>query len=174
LSTGAPSPEQLERLIAWQLGREPAIAYVVAVDCEYGWPMVLRNEPRDSAGEPNPNLYYLCCPWMRRELARLEDAGLIDALQKQLTVDREFAAGTIAAQENHTRETGFLIAAAREPLLLKCLHAHMAYHIVHSDYRLGELIARRLGRLKCPDERCGRWLDEQQADELSARTGDPH
>lgn len=157
-----------------QLGRQLAIRYQVAAECEYGWPNVLRNLPVGTSGEPNPNLYYLCCPWLRRELARLEDAGFIGELQRMIAADSELSSDLRQAQSQHAQEYRtevmacglaeadgeFLIAGAREPLLLKCLHAHMAFYLVHPDYRLGMKIAGAIGTLSCADERCAAWMDE--------------
>lgn len=168
-------------LISKQLGRKPSIAFTVAVRCPFDWPAVLLNEAANPAGEPNPNLYYISCPHLRREIARLEDTGFAGSLEEILRSDEDLASDLKKAQEEHRREwmraakdakawqsaglavmlkrTGNHapnIAATRDDLSIKCLHAHMAWFLVHPDYRLGKIIAARLRQIWCSDETCRR------------------
>lgn len=171
---------ELLLLVARQLGRMPDIGFEVAVTCSYGWPVVLRNLPRTASGRTNPNLYYLSCPWLRRGLARLEDSGLIDELQQQLTSNRDLHLDLIRAQKLYSdeyqravaaasaettaagkaEEASVLIAAARKPEFLKCLHAHAAFYLIHNDYLLGRKIVSALTAIECSDERCAAWAME--------------
>ena len=177
------SASELERLVAKQLGRRPGIGFEVIVACKYGWPVVLKNLPVDDCGNPNPNLYYLSCPWLRRRLARLEDSGMIGKLQRLLSSEEKLRMDLLRAQETHSEEYRLarqallsgkvgrrvipgtekgkaeaLIGGARKPELLKCLHAHLAFYLVHPDYLLGMRIKSAVGALECPDERCSDWV----------------
>lgn len=163
-----------EALVARQLKRQPAIKFQIETKCAYGWPAVVRNLPVTSSGEPNPNLYYLTCPWLRRELARLEDSGYIDKLQRLLISDHQLDYDTKRAQKQHVEEyraavrscgagddkVQNYIAGSGQPRLLKCLHAQMAFYLVHQDYLLGRAIAEKIGELWCPDQRCSSWMAE--------------
>ncbi|MHB0866193.1 MAG: DUF501 domain-containing protein [Thermoleophilia bacterium] len=159
----------MERL----LGREPAIGYKISLFCVYGWPALLRNDSFNSSGEPNPNVYYLVCPYLRRALSRLEDNGLIATLEARVAEDRDIADGVRKAQESHRREwiesasrkqdqiinshiAPPNIAATASDGLLKCLHAHYAWYLAHPEYKLGRMIATELGQIWCIDERCRR------------------
>ncbi len=168
-----PTPLRFGLAVARQLGRPPTIEFVVAVLCRYGWPAVIRNSPVDARGNPNPNLYYLSCPYLRREISRLEDRGEIARLQQRLADDAALAEAVRAAQRRHEAEweadagspvkpvpPGPRIAAASGDLLLKCLHAQFACYLVHRDYAIGELIAGELADIWCGDERCRRYLHE--------------
>ena len=171
---GGYTAAALERLVARQLGRVPSISFEVSVNCEFGWPSVIRSSPIKASGEPNPNLYYLVCPWLRRELARLEDSGLIADIEMLLEKDEGLAANTRLAQQDHTEEfqaalracgasvTGRprLIAGVSYPLKLKCLHAQVAYFMVHTDYELGGIIHANVRQMWCNDSRCSVWMDE--------------
>lgn len=175
----------LAGLVAKQLGRKPSIPFTIAVECHYGWPAVLSNEAITPAGKPNPNLFYLSCPFLRRELARLEDCGYMRTLEETLKLDDDLASDLKESQSRHRQEwirsaravaPGQLagqgaapgrheiqapnIAATRNDLLLKCLHAHLAWFLVHPDYRLGKIIAEQLGGLWCRDETCRRYLQK--------------
>ncbi len=173
----------MRQLVARQLGRVPEIGFEVAVKCSNGWPVILRNLPKTSSGYPHPNLYYLSCPWLRRELARLEDAGVIGKLQEQLSSDKELFSDLMRAQQKYSDEcrrsrrdsatvrniagekavpedADVFIAGARKPALLKCLHAHMAYYLVHDGYLLGLRIVSVLTAMECSDNRCSTWAAE--------------
>lgn len=120
---------------------------------------------------PNPNLYYLSCPFLRRQLAVLEAGGAIRRFQELLQSDDALGAAVREAQESHLREwrqaggrqsqvKSAVIAGALQPLVLKCLHAHYAWYLVHPDYRLGRLIAAEIGEDWCSDDRCGSAIGE--------------
>ncbi|MCL4309853.1 MAG: DUF501 domain-containing protein [Actinomycetota bacterium] len=170
-----PTPLQLRLAVAGQLGRPPAIEFEIVVSCRYGWPAVIKNSSVDAGGNPNPNLYYLSCPYLRREISRLEDRGEITRLQERLTADAALAESVRAAQRRHEAEweaeaggpikpapPGPRIAAASGDLLLKCLHAQFAYYLVHRDYAIGGLIAGELADIWCGDERCRHYLREPE------------
>lgn len=171
------SGDEIRRLIARQLRRTPSIPFVVEVSCAYGWPAVIRSSPFDAGGNPNPNLYYLSCPYLRRLLARMEDTGFIESLQRRARENPSVAEALAEANETHAREweaeagtpvdaasPGPRIAAAANVLSIKCLHAHFAYFLVHPDYLVGKMIADELEEIWCADERC-RGLVEHLGDE---------
>lgn len=178
------SPRRDSRLtVALQLGRAPAIGFQVRRFCHYGYPAVIRSETRAPDGEPNPNLLYLTCPYLRKEAARLEDAGFVQELEQLIAADPELQKDLRSAQEEHRREWAAAseaeaaeekedaevapgpgavqkhfpapnIAAAGDATKIKCLHAHLAWYMVHPDYQIGRIIASRLPNLWCPDEKC--------------------
>jgi hypothetical protein len=167
------SGRSLVRLVSLQLGRTPAIEFKVEAWCTYGCPAVIRSSPLDREGNPNPNLYYLTCPYLRKRLSRLEDEGMIGALQERLERDPDLMHDVNLAQKEHAREwleayqgladaprSGFRIAQTRADALLKCLHAHYAFYLVHRDYRLGQVIAGKLGEAWCLDRRCQAWAEQ--------------
>ena len=149
--------------------------------------MVLRNLPFDADNNPNPNLHYLLCPWLRRVLARLEDCGMIETLQSEINGDPSLYASVRQAQVCHAEEhrqakaaasagpagktriparmetsDDVFIAGAREPGLIKCLHAHFAYYLVHRDYSLGRRIESLALPIECPDNRCAAYQTEEE------------
>ena len=168
------------RVIAAQLGRKTAIGFRVSGLCEHGWPAVIRSNPFDISDSFNPNIYYLTCPFLRKKISTLESEGAIIELQESLIAERALAAAVRRAQETHARE--WLVAAAaedgdasgkqprdvagrtpriadsRDDLLLKCLHAHYGFYLVHDGYVLGKMIAERLAARWCDDDQCRRLI----------------
>lgn len=163
------SEGDLARIVTWQIGRGPSIKFRVARECAYGWPAVIINSPFNATGDPNPNLYYLSCPYLRAELARLEDAGSIAGLQRNIMDDTDLMKDLVNAQAEHDHEwrraagerAGSIgagkinIAGSGETSHLKCLHAHFAYFLTHPDYPVGLRIADLMGNIWCDEERCG-------------------
>ena len=157
---------EVDQIVAWQLGRPPSIDFKVARECIFGWPAVLMSSVVTMAGSPNPNRYYLSCPFLRRRLAVLEDEGHIRRFEERIQAEDGLRASVMAAQEAHRREWGrqaaafnlkarsALIAGAARPTALKCLHAHMAWYLVHPDYQLGQQVAALAGEQWCADELC--------------------
>lgn len=165
---------QLEAIVERQLGRPASIRFRVAVFCDYGWPAVIASDPFRDDAAPNPNILYLTCPYLRRELALLEDRGAIRELEDKVAKDVRLKEQLAAAQSQHARawqETAGgvwpggpagspRIAAASRDTALKCLHAHMAWYLAHGDYALGALLEERIGARWCQDERCAAYCLE--------------
>ena len=159
-----------EQVVAAQLGREAAIRFEAAVVCPYGWPAVIRSEPVTPDGAPNPNLYYLTCPYLIKELSKLEDGGFMVRLQERLGRDRPLAAAMKVAQAEHRRQWTMalgdrqLVGGTRPPAIsgagedsrVKCLHAHFAYYLVNESHEVGVLIGNELAEGWCADQRCRR------------------
>lgn len=140
--------------------------------CPYGWPAVINNDAFSREGKPNPNIYYLTCPFLRKAAARLENAGLIARLEARVAVKVALREDLETAQRLHRQEwsrsaaafTGSgkpniqasppNIAAAKDELKIKCLHAHFAWYLTHPDYQLGQLLAQEIGSPWCADKRC--------------------
>jgi uncharacterized protein len=150
-------------LVELQLGRPPRAFQRVAVRCPWGVPAVTEQSPYDANGEPFPTTYYLTCPHVVAEIARLEAAGGVarwtEAVKRdpELTADLEqanaeqrelrhrLAAGRVGPDAGASLELG--IGGAGRGSGLKCLHAHAAYALARPGYELGECILAELGDL---------------------------
>ncbi len=154
--------------------------------CEYNFPQVITNRPLIVA-EPHieifPTLYWLTCPYLHREVALLEGAGLIAQFEQKIGEDENFAA---EVRKNHTdyaaRRLGLIpvevqermgveypdryqvlaesgVGGTRHPEGVKCLHAHMADYLVHGENVIGLAVAELLeGRLACDSGQCRRAI----------------
>lgn len=166
------SPEKVGRVLEKQLGRRAECEYEVVRSCDYGWPVVITNAPLTRAGAPNPNVYYLTCPYLRKKVAVLEDSGEIEKIQERVRADARLAKTLAHAHREHARAWkkmaarvtekpavhSLKIAGARDSQSIKCLHAHYAYFLAHPEYLIGELIAGGIGDPWCDDDRCSRFL----------------
>jgi hypothetical protein len=162
------SGRQLTKLVEQQLGRPPSIGFYVAVTCSYGWPAVISSEPFTVDGAPNPNIYYLTCPFLRHAIAVLEDGGMIGKLEEAVAEDSALREQLVEAHKQHVRTWVHAagrtwpggspdspkIAAAASELSIKCLHAHAAWFLVNNDRGIGMRVIETIGERWCGDETC--------------------
>lgn len=144
-------------LVERQLGRPPRAFRRVAVRCPFGAPAVTEQAPYAGDGEPFPTTYYLTCPHLVAAIARLEAAGgvgrwsaaaaaepalgrsLAEGNDEQRRLRRELAGGAPGPDGGASLELG--IGGSSRSGSLKCLHAHVAWALVHPGYELGRRIA---------------------------------
>lgn len=164
-------------VVAWQLGRPPTGALAVARRCPYGYPQVVLTHPLHRTEEGFvvfPTLFWLTCPFLVAEVARLESAGAVKRYEARLQADPDLAARYLAAHDAYRRERWALltpedreflgragalerletgIAGLGNPLRVKCLHAQLAQFLARGENPIGEAVAGELPRLFCPPER---------------------
>ncbi len=142
-----------------QIGRPLRGAFRVARRCPLGLPLVLEVPPSLPDGEPFPTLYWLACPLAHRRVARLEAAGGVRAMDRRAAEEPEFGAAIEAA---HRRYAEAREAASRgegahrarggvggSASGVKCLHAHLAHHLVDGDNPVGRAAEGEVLPLDC-------------------------
>lgn len=177
-----PGPRDLA-VIRWQLGRPPRGVVAIARDCVHGFPQVTVNRPllRGGSGfEPFPTLFWLTCPYLVREVGKLEARGLIKRFEERISRDASLREAYLRAHEDYRRERRSLlsaedrallgevgaegvmetgIAGLGNPLRVKCLHAQLAHYLARGSNPIGEEVARMLPALHCPDRLCDAALE---------------
>ena len=91
-------------------------------------------------------------------LARVEAAGGVERWSRAAAADPALAASLARADAEQRRlrpELDVGIGGSRDPVKLKCLHAHAAFALARPGYELGEQILAEAGERWCPDARCG-------------------
>lgn len=163
--------------VAWQLGRPPTGAVEVACRCPYGYPQVVLTHPLHRNGDEFvffPTLFWLSCPFLTAEVARLESAGAVKRFEARLAAEPDLASRYAAAHDAYRGERlsilsrddrAFLRRVGAENRLetgiaglgnarrVKCLHAHLAHHLAGRENLIGEAVAVKLPRLFCPPQR---------------------
>lgn len=151
-------------LVAWQLGRTPRGPWRVLARCEFGFPSVIASPPLLDDGDRFPTWAWLTCPWLARVCADLESQGATAAFAQRASVDEAFASGLRAADARVRRERAVEaggedccadvgLAGQREPLGVKCLHAHVALALSGIDDPVGAEVLAESG-VACSDRRC--------------------
>jgi hypothetical protein len=146
-----------EAVVSWQLGRPARPFRRVAVRCAYGFPAVVEQPPFAPDGAPFPTTYYLTCPWLATAIARIEAGGGVERWSDLAARDPRLRASLERADEEQRRirpELDVGIGGTRNPLKLKCLHAHAAFALARPGYELGERILDEVDDRWCPDGRC--------------------
>ena len=174
-----PTEEDL-RILSWQLGRPPRGVLAVK-PCPYGLPQVILNHPlllSDTPGgepEPMPTIFWLTCPFLAEEVAKLESAGAVKRYEKMLSQDEKLAQAYARAHEEYRRERLSLLSEEQRAWIkergytvlltagiagisnskrVKCLHAQLAHFLAGRKNPVGALVAQELIALQCPDRRC--------------------
>lgn len=150
---GAVPSDDDRAAVAELLGRPPRSQVAVVVRDDAGAPVVIRNEPLLDDGSPMPTRYWLVGPRERRLMGRLEAAGGVDRAEAEVDpgalarAHAESAAERLAALPAGyagPRPTGG-IGGTRTGV--KCLHAHLAHHLVTGADPVGLWIEAHLGEV---------------------------
>ena len=115
-----------------------------------GDPVVIRNAPLLDDGTPMPTRYWLVDPDLSLRVARLESAGGVRAAEAAVAPDDLGAADERYARERDAalapdhvgpRPSGGVGGTGRG---VKCLHAHLAYHLAGGDDPVGRWVEENL------------------------------
>jgi uncharacterized protein len=152
-------------LVAEQLGgRAPRQPWRVAARCSYGFPSVIVSPSLLADGTRFPTYAYLTCPHLAEALSAEESAGATAAWAERAATDPVLAEGLRAAdaalRTARAAESGGVdacesvgLAGQRDPLGVKCLHAHVALALIGIDDPIG---LAELGKIpgSCANARC--------------------
>ena len=130
-----------EAAITAQLQRPPRGAAGIAYRCPCGKPAVMKTRPRLPDGSPFPTMYYLTCPRAVAACSSLEAQGLMAAMNRRLSHDRDLAAAYRGAHEQYLTDRERLervpeiagVSAGGMPDRVKCLHALVAHSLAAGE-----------------------------------------
>lgn len=162
--TPASRPECEGAVVAAQLGREPRPPWRVQARCRFGYPTVIVSPSRLGDGTPFPTWAWLTCPFVSTRVAAVESAGGTGRWAERVRSDAALAAALLRADDAvraaRTAESGgedacgdVGLAGQRDPLGVKCLHAHVALSLAGIEDPIGEAVLAEVGA-ECDDERC--------------------
>jgi len=168
-SAKRPGPDEHE-VVARQLGRPPRGPWRTAHRCEYGFPSVIASPSVLEDGERFPTTFWLTCPFLDDIAARAESRGECaqwaaaaasddDLAGRLREADREVRAMRAAESGGVDSCDSVGLAGQRDPLGVKCLHAHVAYALVGIGDPIGQAVLDECGS-SCPDARCTRLQEE--------------
>jgi uncharacterized protein len=158
----AHPPDEVDvRIVEGQIGRTPRAMAGVAARCVFGMPAVTRQAPTDDQGRPFPTAFYLTCPFLVRQVDRLEAAGGVRRYEQLLAQDAQLHESTMRSHARHAQvdDRGSSIAASSDPERLKCLHAHAAFELALGDHPLGQRVLAEAAPRWCDDARCTTLAD---------------
>ena len=161
-----------KKVIAEQLGRTPRGLLAIERRCPYGYPQVVRVYPLVE-GKPFPTLFWLTCPFLTKQIDRLEAEGWIKRLQALLETDSSLAVAFREAHRTYITERDRLLSPEDRATLeeagmlkdllekgiggtanfgrVKCLHLHVAHALVRAN-PIGQRILEALSEHACPPE----------------------
>lgn len=114
-------------------------------------PAVIETHPL-ADGEPFPTLYWLTCRRAVQAVGRLEASGRMQELNDRLQTDEGFRArfdaanaDYVARRDKHHRLEGAGGVGGGPVDRVKCLHAHLAHHLVCGGNPVGEWVLEQIG-----------------------------
>jgi len=155
---------KLRFIIKFQLGREPHNLIGIAKYCPFNKPAVIITDPFSREYGVFPTTYWLSCPYLVKQVSRLEDKGIISELSKRLQDEQKFKREMKNAHRNYRqqrlqylsdedsknianishdiikvlKESG--VGGIRDKKGIKCLHAHLADYLVNGQNPVGKLV----------------------------------
>jgi hypothetical protein len=125
---------------------------------------VIVSPSRLADGTPFPTYAWLTCPHLAEQVAERESAGEVAAWAARAASDESLATALRAVdaglRQLRAAESGGVdacsavgVAGQRDPLGVKCLHAHVALALVGAGDPIGEELLAEV-TLECDDDRC--------------------
>jgi uncharacterized protein len=135
-------------MVEAQLGRAPREPWRVAARCDHGYPTVIVSPSVLADDTLFPTYAWLTCPHLSLLLSVLETAGAAAGWAARAVSDPQLAeklvATDIAVRVARTIESGgedacapVGLAGQKDPLGVKCLHAHVALALVGIEDPIG-------------------------------------
>jgi hypothetical protein len=115
----------------------------VARRCACGLPQVIETDPRLEDGTPFPTLWWLTCRRLGSAVGGLEAGGFLARLNERLAADPAMSSELARSTDGYLRRRDALdpLGASKHPgggpERVKCLHAHVAHHLVTGDNPVG-------------------------------------
>jgi len=157
-----------KRLVTAQLGREPRDPWRVSSRCRWGYATTIASPSTLADGTPFPNLVWLTCPFLTERISALESAGAVAGFATLVASD-EGLADALRRTDERLREArrvesggddacaGVGLAGQRDPLGVKCLHAHAALELVRLGDPIGREVLEQVG-YQCANQRCAKLM----------------
>jgi len=162
-------------IISFQLERKIDNAICVLKRCSYGFPVVILSYPiRD--GKPFPTIHYLTCPYLRKEVSKLEERGFIKKYEEIIENSPELKARLVSAHDDVVQKRISLLkptdivwkdmlssvgsGGIRNRSTIKCLHLHLADFLAGIDNPVGEMVYNQIEKKECIDGICGGFKKE--------------
>ena len=156
-------PKQMEK------SHLPSNYYRCKSRCKYGFSRVIESFPLKN-GEPFPTTYYLVCPHLNYHLSKLEESGVISALDELKHTTEYQQVDRFYTKERHDRLNHSLmvyeeikerfsealdlgIGGIKDKKGIKCLHLHVATYLASLNDPVGRR-AMELLREKGIEENC--------------------
>lgn len=174
------SDKVLKKIVNKQLGTKATNFYKVAYFCIYDFPVVIESLPIKE-GKPFPTIHYLTCPFLIKEISRLEEKGYIKYFEEKIKNEEKFKLKVFKAHQDIVVKRDKLFDKVREikkfeqwrkKLLnvgtggikdwtkVKCLHLHVADYLSGIDNPIGEEVLNLIGDINCMDKYCSKFIEE--------------
>lgn len=165
------------KIVSKQLGRKIKNRFWVVKYCRYNYPMVIKTDPIGPDG-PFPTLFWLTCPFLKKEIGKLESLGHIKKYQELLNTNPGLRMDYLLAHYK-TRELRLNLAKELHPEIdllnplfsslfngiggmlnlesIKCLHLQVANYLGGVVNPIGEAVLKELRDIYCDNRFCAKY-----------------
>ena len=167
-----------KNILRLQIGKKPKEDFKVVLLCKFGFPQVIKNSPV-VGGKPFPTTFWLTCPYLVKEVSRLEEAGYISKFEEILKRNERFRRKYLKAHsfERMLRKPFISknlpkgikkkllsvgVGGIENPLGVKCLHLHLASYLGGVPNPLGKEVSKLVPSMECSNNYCGRRLFDRE------------
>ncbi|MEJ6952140.1 DUF501 domain-containing protein [Natronospora cellulosivora (SeqCode)] len=151
-------------VIEFQLGRKADNFSQVVKYCPFNKPAVLMTLPYSKENGVFPTTYWLSCPYLNKELAKLEDDGIIKDLSEKIKDSNQLREELMKTHLRYAKERFRLLGKSdledierkssriKDVLKesgvggimdkegIKCLHTHLADYLANKQNPIGKLV----------------------------------
>lgn len=157
----------LDELIEKQIDRKPEGMREVSKICPFGYPAVIKVLPFFN-NRVFPTTYWLTCPYLNKNISRLEDSNWINKLQEKINNNDELKKQLERAHNNYAKQRMNMldkktvkkikeisydiyftlknsgVGGIKDKNGIKCLHTHVADYLVNKLNPVGEIIFKKV------------------------------
>jgi hypothetical protein len=158
-------------IVSLQLQSKITNLHSVIKRCKYGYPVAIQSLPyKKENGKilPFPTTFWLTCPYLKREISKLESSGYISKARellndkdilKKFEEARNITIKTRMSMVNkdfkyYSYLENLGIAGSKNDLFVKCLHVHVANYFKTKINPIGKWVLEKLEKEECSDCEC--------------------
>lgn len=163
-------------IVRKQLDRNVDNVLGIEKRCSFGFPVVILSYPVRN-NSPFPTIHYLTCPYLVKQISKLEEKGLIPYFESVIGKDENLRMKLEQAHVNVIQKRLNILESSDEkwkPLLsevgtggirnfgtVKCLHLHVADYLAGIDNPIGKYVINIIENketIECLNGSCERFL----------------
>lgn len=155
--------KKITKLIEKQINRKPEGMKAISKFCPFGYPAVIKVYPFFNK-RVFPTTYWLTCPFLNKNISRLEDSNWIDKLQNIINNNDELKSELKSAHKNYAEQRMDMldrkelekikkisddilytlknsgVGGIKDKKGIKCLHTHVADYLVNNLNPVGRIV----------------------------------
>jgi len=155
------------KIIKKQIGREPEGMKGISLYCPFGYPAVIKVYPFFNE-RVFPTTYWLTCPYLNKEIAKLEDKSWINKIQDKIKNNSDLKEKLNKAHKQYAKQRFNMLNKEEIKIIkniskdilytlkesgvggikdkegIKCLHTHVADYLINQINPVGKIVFKEI------------------------------